>query len=75
MFVSIYFFKILSKFKKSIYLFKKEAQFSVNNVVCSYSTKCHLNLRKIAKEGMHVEYKKENGVGCSTDNYLFNAKI
>ncbi len=34
----------------------------VNNVVCSYSTKCHLNLRKIATEGMHVEYKRENGV-------------
>ncbi len=34
----------------------------VNNVVCSYSTRCHLNLRKIAMEGMHVEYKKENGV-------------
>lgn len=34
----------------------------VNNVVCSYSTRCHLNLRKIAMEGMHVEYKKENGM-------------
>ena len=34
----------------------------VNNVVCSYSTRCHLNLRRIAMEGMHVEYKKENGV-------------
>lgn len=34
----------------------------VNNVVCSYSTKCHLNLRKIATSGMNVEYKKENGV-------------
>ena len=35
----------------------------VNNVVCSYSTQCHLNLRRIAMDGMHVEYKKENGVG------------
>lgn len=34
----------------------------VNNVVCSYSTRCHLNLRRIAMQGMHVEYKKENGV-------------
>lgn len=34
----------------------------INNVVCSYSTRCHLNLRKIATEGMHVEYKKENGM-------------
>jgi TATA-box binding protein (TBP) (component of TFIID and TFIIIB) len=34
----------------------------VNNVVCSYATSCHLNLRRIATEGMHVEYKKENGM-------------
>lgn len=34
----------------------------INNVVCSYSTRCHLNLRRIATEGMHVEYKKENGM-------------
>lgn len=34
----------------------------VNNVVCSYSTRCHLNLRRIAMEGMNVEYKKENGM-------------
>lgn len=34
----------------------------VNNVVCSYSTRCHLNLRRIAMEGLHVEYKKENGM-------------
>ena len=34
----------------------------INNVVCSYSTKCHLNLKRIATEGLHVEYKKENGV-------------
>jgi hypothetical protein len=38
----------------------------VNNVVCSYSTRCHLNLRRIAMEGMHVEYKKENGVSSFT---------
>lgn len=34
----------------------------INNVVCSYSTRCHLNLKRIATEGMHVEYKKENGM-------------
>lgn len=38
---------------------------NVNNVVCSYSTRCHLNLRRIATEGMNVEYKKENGVSLS----------
>lgn len=34
----------------------------VNNVVCSFSTRCHLNLRKIAMQGIHVEYKKENSI-------------
>lgn len=34
----------------------------ISNVVCSYSTRCHLNLRRIATEGLHVEYKKENGM-------------
>jgi hypothetical protein len=34
----------------------------INNVVCTYSTKCHLNLRRIATQGMHVEFKKECGV-------------
>jgi hypothetical protein len=38
---------------------------NINNVVCSYSTRCHLNLRRIATEGMNVEYKKENGVSLS----------
>jgi transcription initiation factor TFIID TATA-box-binding protein len=35
---------------------------SINNVVCSYTTKCYLNLRRIAMEGMHVEFKKENNM-------------
>lgn len=35
----------------------------VNNVVCSYSTRCHLNLRRIAMEGLHVEYKKRKWHG------------
>jgi TATA-box binding protein (TBP) (component of TFIID and TFIIIB) len=48
--------------KLIFYKLKKEPEFTVNNVVCAYSTRCHLNLRKIAKEGMHVEYRKENGV-------------
>jgi hypothetical protein len=45
-----------------------ELSIYVNNVVCSYSTRCHLNLRRIAMEGMHVEYKKENGVSNSDTN-------
>lgn len=34
----------------------------INNVVCSFSTRCHLALRRIATEGMNVEYKKENNM-------------
>lgn len=34
----------------------------INNVVCSFSTRCHLNLKKIAMEGLHVEYRRENGM-------------
>lgn len=34
----------------------------INNVVCTFGTRCHLNLKKIAMEGAHVEYKRENGV-------------
>jgi transcription initiation factor TFIID TATA-box-binding protein len=41
---------------------ENELELTVNNVVCSYSTKCHLNLRRIAMEGLNVEYKKENNM-------------
>ena len=34
----------------------------INNVVCSFSVRCHLNLREIALNGSNVEYKRENGV-------------
>ncbi|XP_029649849.1 TATA box-binding protein-like 1 [Octopus sinensis] len=34
----------------------------INNVVCSFNTRCHLNLKKIAMEGLHVEYRRENGM-------------
>ncbi|KAK0052162.1 TATA box-binding protein-like protein 1 [Biomphalaria pfeifferi] len=34
----------------------------INNVVCTFSTRCYLNLKKIAMEGAHVEYKRENGM-------------
>ena len=39
-----------------------EIELFVNNVVCSYSTKCYLNLRRIATEGLHVEEKKANSM-------------
>ncbi|KAK3091572.1 hypothetical protein FSP39_020899 [Pinctada imbricata] len=34
----------------------------INNVVCSFSTRCHLNLKQIAMEGMNVEYRRENSM-------------
>ncbi|OWF35909.1 TATA box-binding protein-like protein 1 [Mizuhopecten yessoensis] len=34
----------------------------INNVVASYSTRCHLDLRRIATDGKHVEYKREFGM-------------
>ncbi|CAH1776261.1 unnamed protein product [Owenia fusiformis] len=34
----------------------------INNVVCSFATKCHLNLKQIALEGYNLEYKREQGM-------------
>ncbi|XP_048759959.1 TATA box-binding protein-like 1 [Ostrea edulis] len=34
----------------------------INNVVCSFNTRCHLNLRNIAMEGSHVEYRREQSM-------------
>ena len=39
-----------------------ELDITINNVVCSFSVRCHLNLRDIALRGLNVEYKKENGM-------------
>ena len=39
-----------------------EVDIVINNVVCSYSVRCHLNLRQIALQGCNVEYRRENGV-------------
>lgn len=33
----------------------------ITNVVCVFRTRCHLNLRKIALEGINVVYKREVG--------------
>ena len=35
---------------------------TVNNVVCSFSTRCHLNLRRIAMEGFNVEFRRDLNV-------------
>lgn len=39
-----------------------ELDIVINNVVCSFSVRCHLNLREIALKGSNVEYRRENGM-------------
>ena len=39
-----------------------EVDIIINNVVCSFSVRCHLDLRYIAMNGDNVEYRRENGV-------------
>lgn len=39
-----------------------EVDIVINNVVCSFSVRCHLNLRQIALNGVNVEYRREHGV-------------
>ena len=40
----------------------KEVDIVINNVVSSFSVRCHLNLREIALNGKNVEYRKEHGM-------------
>lgn len=47
-----------------------ELDIVINNVVCSFSVRCHLNLRDIALMGSNVEYRRENGV-CTNNFYIF----
>lgn len=47
-----------------------EVDIVINNVVCSFSVKCHLNLRQIALQGFNVEYRRENGVSSSHSKFL-----
>lgn len=39
-----------------------EIDIVINNVVCSFSVRCHLNLRDIALNGHNVEFRRENGM-------------
>ncbi|KAH8271864.1 hypothetical protein KR044_008412 [Drosophila immigrans] len=41
---------------------KAELDIVINNVVCSFSVKCHLNLHDIALNGVNVEYRRENSM-------------
>ena len=34
----------------------------INNVVCTFSLRCHINLKRLAMEGSNVEYKRSHGV-------------
>jgi transcription initiation factor TFIID TATA-box-binding protein len=45
---------------------------TINNVVCSFSVKSHLNLKQIAQSGYNVEYRRENGVRFSHSLKLFS---
>ncbi|RWS16540.1 TATA box-binding-like protein 1 [Dinothrombium tinctorium] len=39
-----------------------EVDININNVVCNFSTRCHLNLRQIALNGANVVYKRDQGM-------------
>lgn len=39
-----------------------EIDINISNVVSSFRTRCHLNLRQIATNGYNVVYKREQGV-------------
>lgn len=39
-----------------------EIDIVISNVVCSFSVRCHLNLRTIALNGFNVEFRRENGM-------------
>lgn len=39
-----------------------EINVAINNVVCTFSTRCHLNLKTIALNGDNVELKKAQGM-------------
>lgn len=39
-----------------------EVNVAINNVVCTFSTRCHLNLKTLALNGFNVELKKAQGM-------------
>lgn len=34
----------------------------INNVVCTFNLRCHINLKRLAMEGSNVEYRREHGI-------------
>ena len=39
-----------------------EIDIVINNVVCTFNLRCHINLRRLAMNGLNVEFKRGNGV-------------
>lgn len=35
---------------------------NINNVVCTFNLRCHINLKRVAMEGSNVEYRREHGI-------------
>ena len=48
-----------------------EVDIVINNVVCSFSVRCHLNLKEIAMNGSNVEYRRENGMVTMKLRYVY----
>ena len=47
----------------------------ISNVVCCFSTRCHLNLKRIAQEGMNVIYRRECGVSRTAIGSYFHSEL
>ena len=47
-------------FKENFNENQNEVDIIIENVVCAFNVRCHLDLRKIARSGTNVEYRKEN---------------
>ena len=47
-----------------------EVDIVINNVVSSFNTRCHLNLKRVSTEGMNVIYKRDQGVSISSLEYI-----
>ena len=53
-----------------------EVDINISNVVCHFSTRCHLNLRQIATRGINVEHRRDQGVSVISvwiDYYVSHA--
>lgn len=49
---------------------ERELDIILNNVVCNFSVRCHLNLKHIAMNGLNVEFHKEMAVCNQRNNKL-----